>query len=85
MLKFIIVILLICVILSLMSGLVFLFKDTGKPASRRLWYALGVRITFATLLLITIGYGFYTGELRMGINAPWHDASAEESVAPSAP
>ena len=85
MLKFIIVILLICVILSLMSGLVFLFKDTGKPESRRLWYALGVRITFATLLLITIGYGFYTGELRMGINAPWHGVSAAESVAPAAP
>ena len=85
MLKVIIVIFLICVILSLMSGLVFLFKDTGKPDSRRLWYALGVRITFATLLLITIGYGFYTGELRMGINAPWHGASAAESVAPAAP
>jgi len=84
-LKFIIVILLICVILSLISGLVFLFKDTGKPESRRLWYALGVRITFATLLLITIGYGFYTGELRMGINAPWHGASVAESVTPAAP
>ena len=23
-----------------------------------------------------IGYGFYTGELRMGVNAPWHGASA---------
>ena len=85
MLKVIIVILLICVILSLMSGLVFLFKDTGRPDSRRLWYALGVRITFATLLLIAIGYGFYTGELRMGINAPWHEASAAEPVAPTTP
>jgi hypothetical protein len=54
-LKVIIVILLICVVLSLMSGLVFLFKDTGKPESRRLWYALGVRITFATLLLLATG------------------------------
>ena len=85
MLKVIIVILLICVILSLVSGLVFLFKDTGRPDSRRLWYALGVRITFATLLLIAIGYGFYTGELRMGINAPWHGASVAESIAPAAP
>ena len=75
MLKIIIVLLLICVILSLMSGLVFLFKDTGKPDSRRLWYALGVRITFATLLVLAIGYGFYTGELRMGLNAPWHGAT----------
>ena len=82
MLRVVIVILLICVILSLMSGLVFLFKDTGKPNSRRLWYALGVRITFATLLLMTIGYGFYTGELRMGLNAPWHGASAGQPVAP---
>ena len=85
MLKVIIVILLICVILSLMSGLVFLFKDTGKPDSRRLWHALGIRITFATLLLIAIGYGFYTGELRMGVNAPWHGASVAESVAPAVP
>ena len=50
----------------------FLFKDTGKPESRRLWYALGVRITFATLLVLAIGYGFYTGELRMGLNPPGH-------------
>ena len=85
MLKAIIIFLLICVILSLMSGLVFLFKDTGKPGSRRLWYALGVRITLATLLLLTVGYGFYTGELRMGINAPWHEASAAEPVAPTTP
>ena len=75
MLKIIIVLLLICVILSLMSGLVFLLKETGKPDSRRLWYALGVRITFATLLVLAIGYGFYTGELRMGLNAPWHGAT----------
>ena len=82
MLKTIIVILLICVILSLMSGLVFLFKYTGKPDSRRLWYALGVRITFATLLVLTIGYGFYTGELRMGLNAPWHGAVQAPAEAP---
>jgi|TARA_B110000967_G_scaffold208478_1_gene260861 hypothetical protein len=73
-LKIIIVVLLVCVIVSLGSGLVFLFKDTDKPDSRRLFYALGVRVTFATLLVLTIGYGFYTGELRMGLNAPWHGA-----------
>ncbi len=77
MLKIIIVVLLLCVIASLGSGLVFLFKDTDKPNSRRLWYALGVRVTFATLLVLTIGYGFYTGELRMGINAPWHGATQQ--------
>lgn len=74
MLKVIIVLLLLGVVASLTSGLVFLFKDTGRPDSKRTLYALGVRITLATLLLATIAYGFYTGELRMGVNAPWHNA-----------
>ncbi|MEM7003662.1 MAG: twin transmembrane helix small protein [Pseudomonadota bacterium] len=73
MLKVIIIVLLIGVVISLFSGLVFLFKDTDRDDSKRTLYALGVRITLATLLLLTILYGFYTGELRMGINAPWHN------------
>ena len=78
MLKILIILLLIGVILSLSSGLVFLFKDTETPDSKRALYALGLRITFASLLLITIAYGFYSGELRMGVNAPWHAAQASE-------
>ncbi len=74
MLKILIILLLIGVILSLSSGLVFLFKDTETPDSKRTLYALGLRITFASLLLITIAYGFYSGELRMGGYAPWHAA-----------
>lgn len=73
MLKVIIVLLLIGVVISLFSGLVFLFKDTDRNDSKRTWYALGVRVTLASLLLITVFYGFYTGELRMGTNAPWHE------------
>ena len=75
MLKFVIIILLILVILSLSTGLVFLFKDTENTGSKRTRYALGARVVFASLLLIAIGYGFYTGELRIGTNAPWHDAT----------
>lgn len=71
-LKIIIIILLIGVIASLMSGLVFLFKDSEKPESRRTLHALGVRITLAVALVSTIFYGLYTGQLRMGTNAPWH-------------
>lgn len=71
-LKTIIIVLLIGVIISLFSGLVFLFKDTDKNDSKRTLYALGTRVTLASLLLITIAYGFYSGELRMGLNAPWH-------------
>ena len=75
MLKLVIIILLILVILSLSTGLIFLFKDTEKAGSKRTRYALGARVVFASLLLVAIGYGFYTGELRIGTNAPWHDAT----------
>ena len=73
MLKILIVILLIGVIASLISGLTFLFKDADKPDSRRLLHSLGVRIALAAALLLTICYGIYSGELRLGTNAPWHD------------
>ena len=72
LLKALIVFLLIGVIVSLFSGLAFLFKDTDRNDSKRTYYALGARITFATALLLTVFYGFYTGQLRMGSNAPWH-------------
>lgn len=68
--KFLIVVLLAGVVISLFSGLVFLFKDSDVPDSRRTLYALGLRITLAALLLVVIFYGLYTGEL--GLNAPWH-------------
>jgi hypothetical protein len=81
MLEALIVILLIGVIASLTGGLVFLFKDTGKPGSRRTLYALGTRITLASLLLGTIAYGFATGQLRMGAHAPWH--ATQSGAAPA--
>lgn len=84
-LKILIIVLLICVVLSLFSGLVFLFKDTDRDDSRRTWYALGVRIAFAAALLVTIFYGFYTGQLRMGVNAPWHGSGAEQASEVSRP
>ncbi|MEJ2087400.1 MAG: twin transmembrane helix small protein [Gammaproteobacteria bacterium] len=77
MLKIIIVILLIGVIASLGSGLVFLFKDSESPQSRRTLHALGVRITLAAALLATVAYGLYTGQLRLGANAPWHGATTQ--------
>jgi len=83
LLKIIIVVLLIGVIVSLFSGLVFLFKDAEKPDSRRTLHALGVRITLAAALLLTVFYGFYTGQLRLGTNAPWHTGTVAEQ--PQAP
>ena len=75
LLKTIIVILLIGVIISLGSGLVFLFKDSDRTDSRRTLHALGVRITLAVARVICVFYGFYTGELTIGANAPWHQAT----------
>lgn len=69
-LKALIVFLLIGVLASLFTGLGFLFKDTGKAGSRRTLYALGVRIVFATALLIAIGYGLATDQLTL--SAPWY-------------
>lgn len=65
-----ILLLLGCVIASLFSSFVFLFKDVDIPDSRRALYALGIRITFAAALMLVIFYGLYTGKL--GLNAPWH-------------
>ncbi len=81
-LKIIIVILLVGVIASLLSGLVFLFRDSDRPESRRTLHALGVRITLAAALLATIFYGFYTGQLSMGSNAPWHGHQQAREAAP---
>jgi len=87
LLKIIILLLLLGVVLSLFTGLTFLFKDSDRQDSRRTLYALGVRITLAAALLLTVFYGFYTGQLRMGAQAPWHDrqdrpAESAEQLAP---
>ena len=71
MLKAVIVILFIAVVVSLSSGLVFLFKDAETDRKRTL-YALGTRIALAATLLAVVSWGLYTGELQLGTNAPWH-------------
>ena len=68
MLKVIIIVLFIGLVISLFSGLGFLMKDQGN-ASKRTLYALGIRVTLAAVLLIVIGYGFATGQLKS--KAPW--------------
>jgi hypothetical protein len=70
MLKIIIVLLLIAIVISLGSGALFFFKDQGS--TKRTLYALGVRITLAILLILTITYGVFTGELRLA--APWYQS-----------
>jgi len=69
-LKALILFFLLGVIVSLFTGLGFLFKDSGRPESKRTLYALGIRICFAAALLATVGYGLATGQL--GLHAPWY-------------
>ncbi|MEC8428335.1 MAG: DUF2909 domain-containing protein [Pseudomonadota bacterium] len=73
-LKAVIVILFVLVLISLSSALVFLLKDSGSESKRTL-YALGVRITLAALLMLSIFYGFYSGQL--GRSAPWDSGNLE--------
>lgn len=69
LLKILIVILFVAVLLSLSSGLVFLFKDQENDRKRVL-YALGTRVALAAALLGLVFYGLVSGQLGMG--APWH-------------
>lgn len=82
MLKILIFVLLLGVIVSLFSGLVFLFKDSDKQGSKRTLHALGVRITLAAALIVTVWYGIYTGEL--GVNSPWHQSIRAADAADAA-
>ena len=77
LLKFVIVVLLIGLLVSLGSGLIFLFKDIGTTKKRTL-HSLGVRITLAALLMATIVYGFFSGQL--GVGAPWDERKLSNTI-----
>ena len=87
MLKTLMLILLIALIASLFGGLNFLVKDLGGNNKKRLLYALGLRVTLAVMLICTIIYGAYTGQIKS--QAPWdkqlHPENVAPSVAPAAP
>jgi len=74
LLKIAIAVLFIAMLASLFSGLGFLFLDQGKPGSKRILYALGIRVCLAASLLLLVLYGFYTGKLEL--DAPWHRPEA---------
>ena len=57
----------VIILLSLTSGLFFLFKDMGK--TKFTVYSLGVRVSAAIVLLVLVAYGLYTGQL--GNQVPW--------------
>ncbi|MEK7258358.1 MAG: DUF2909 family protein [Pseudomonadota bacterium] len=67
MLKIIIALLLLGIVISLACGFVFFYQDKGR--SKRVLYALGVRVTLAVLLMLCVVFGLATGTLT--IEAPW--------------
>ena len=69
MLKTAIVLLMIALVASLASGLVFLMSDQGNPHKKRLFTSLGVRLGIGACLLLVILYGVMTGQL--GHQNPW--------------
>lgn len=68
-LKIAIIVVLIAMVISLITGFNFLVKDKGDPTKKRTAYALGARIGLAVLLLVLIAYGLWSGQL--GLQAPW--------------
>ena len=69
MLKTVIVLLMIALVASLASGLVFLMSDQGNPEKKRLFTSLAARLGIAACLLLVILYGVMTGQL--GHQNPW--------------
>jgi hypothetical protein len=78
-LKVIIVVLFIAVLISLFGGLRFLVKDLGD-SQRRLFNSLGIRVTLAAMLMGTIIYGAYTGQISS--KAPWDRQLHPEATVP---
>ncbi|MEM6543787.1 MAG: DUF2909 domain-containing protein [Pseudomonadota bacterium] len=69
MLKFFIVVFMICLVASLASGAYFLMVDQGDKTKRRTFHSLGVRLCLAVGLMSLIMYGVASGQL--GHRNPW--------------
>ena len=69
MLKTAIIILMLALIASLVSGFYYLMLDQGDKSKRRTFHSLGARLSLAIALLGLITYGVATGQL--GHRNPW--------------
>ena len=64
MIKYFILFLIVAMLLSLFTGGFFLIKDKGQ--SKRTVYSLGIRVSIAVMLFVTILYGLITGQIGPG-------------------
>lgn len=67
MLKLLIIIVFLAILISLFTGLFFLFKD--KENSKNLFISLSFRISLTLILLSLVTFGLLSGTL--GNQAPW--------------
>ncbi|MEM1189068.1 MAG: DUF2909 domain-containing protein [Pseudomonadota bacterium] len=81
MLKVLIVIIMVLLVLSLMSGAYFLMIDQGDKTKRRTLNSLGVRLGLAISLMGLIIYGVASGQL--GHRNPWDSGPASRDKASS--
>ncbi len=73
--KFLVVVLFIANLVALGTALFALLNDEGREGGKRTAKFLLIRVSLAGALLVVIVYGFYTGELGVGV--PWYDASRQ--------
>jgi len=71
MLKLFIIIVFVAILISLFTGLFFLFKD--KESSKNLFLSLSFRISLTLILLSLVTFGLFNGTL--GNQAPWGQTS----------
>ena len=62
MIKTIAIILLLLILLSLLSGVVFLFKDAGNQ--KRMVTSLTIRVVLSVLLILVLVVGYFTGSIQ---------------------
>ena len=70
-LKALIIINFILLVISLFSGLFFVYKERGE--GNKTFYALCIRVGLALSLMALIGFGLASGEI--GHSAPWDKKS----------
>ena len=66
-LKFLVVILFLANLVALGSALFALLNAAGREGGKRTAKFLLIRVSLAAALLVVILYGFYTGELGVGV------------------
>lgn len=81
MLKILILLFMVCLVASLLSGFYFLMVDQGNRHRRRTFHSLGVRLSLALGLAALIVYGVASGQL--GHRNPWDGGPASSETPPA--